>query len=395
VDSKVWRHAVSWLILALVVALPAIVLGGCGGGDGEDDPPGVDLQLTLTLIADGFLRPNYVTHAGDGTRRLFVTEQRGTIRIIENGQVLPGPFLDLSGIVINQSEAGLLSVAFHPDYERNGRFFVNFVSERSGRLTSYVSEFRVSAGDPNVADPGSERVVLQYDQPALNHNGGLLLFGPDRLLYIGTGDGGGVVARQNAQDLTDLLGKVLRIDVDSGNPYSIPPGNPFVGNQAARGEIYAYGFRNPWRFSIDATTRRIYLGDVGENAVEEINLVEAGGNYGWPILEGDVCFGGGNCDPSGTVLPIYQYSHNGVCSVTGGYVYRGARYPSLRGDYLFSDFCAGTIWRLRQTAGAWEAEAALHTGHQVTSFGEDWEGELYLVAIAGGVYRIDAEPVAP
>jgi glucose/arabinose dehydrogenase len=374
------------------VLMVAAILHGCGG-DGDGNGPIVPLELVLNPVADGFNRPNYVTSAGDGSGRLFVVEQGGRIRIINaNRQVLATPFLDLSGIVDDRGEAGLLSVAFHPNYERNGRLFVYFLSQRDGRLKSYVSEFTVSSGNANRVDPGSERVLIELNQPGVFHNGGLVTFGPDGFLWIGLGDGGGAQNRDEAQNLGSLFGSILRIDVNRGNPYAIPPGNPFVGRQGARPEIYAYGFRNPWRFSLDQANGRLFVGDVGENTWEEINLVAAGGNYGWPIMEGPDCFPPGtNCDRSGLRLPIHAYQHGqgGVCSVTAGYVYRGARYPALRGTYFFADYCSGIIWRLRQSGGQWQATQELDSNLRISSFGVDEAGEMYAVDLNGGVYRMD------
>lgn len=378
------------LLCVCAVAFGGTLIAGCGGGDGA---PAM-LRLVLTPVADGFQRPNYVTSANDGTRRLFVVEQRGTIRIIDaSGQVLAQPFVDLTGVVNDFGEAGLLSVAFHPNYQSNGRLFVYFVSDRGGSTKSYVSEFRVSAGNPNQVDPGSERVLFEVDQAGYFHNGGLVSFGPRGLLWCALGDGGGAT-RPNAQDRSDLLGTVVRIDVDSGDPYGIPPDNPFVSQAGVREEIYAYGFRNPWRYSIDPASGRLFVADVGENTWEEVNLVEAGGNYGWPIMEGPECFPPGtNCDTSGLELPVHAYTHGqgGVCSVTGGYVYRGNRYPRLRGVYFFADYCAGTIWRLQQSGGGWQRIEELDTQLRITSFGVDWDGEMYVVDLGGGVYRMDFE----
>ncbi|MGM0492759.1 MAG: PQQ-dependent sugar dehydrogenase [Armatimonadota bacterium] len=382
-----------WPVLGLAAAALVVlgVTGGCGGGGGGDGPE--RLQLVLTQVGEGFDRPNYVTSANDGTRRLFVVEQGGTIRIIDpSGQVLSEPFLDLSDIVVNTGEAGLLSVAFHPDYGDNGRLFVYFVSDRSGSLRSYVAEFHVSAGNANRVDPATERVLIEVEQGATNHNAGLVTFGPDGYLWCSLGDGGTVAS--DAQDLGNLLGALLRIDVDRGDPYGIPGDNPLVGRAGAREEIFAYGFRNPWRYSIDHPTGRVFVGDVGQNQWEEIDLVEAGGNYGWPIMEGPDCFPpGSSCDTTGLELPIYEYSHDGdVCAVTGGYVYRGDRHPSLRGVYFFADYCSGVIYRLTEDDGQWQAQAELETDLQIPSFGTDEDGEMYVVDIGGGVYRMDFEP---
>lgn len=388
-----------WTLVGLAcVGLVAIGLAaGCSGGDGDGTGRRV-LRATLTPIASGFVRPNYVTSANDGTGRLFVVEQRGTIRIIESsGRVVPEPFLDISGEVNDTGESGLLSVAFHPNYRNNGRFFVYFCSDRDGPIRSYLAEFQVAALNPNRANEASERVLFEVDQGSFFHNGGLVTFGPEGYLWCSLGDGGNPT-RQSAQDRSNLLGTLVRIDVDRSAPYSIPDDNPFAGRAGIRGEIYAWGFRNPWRYSIDPATGRIFVGDVGQDDWEEINLVKAGGNYGWPIMEGAHCFPPGTtCDQTGLELPIYEYPHGqgGVCSITGGYVYRGARYPQLRGAYFYADYCAGTIYRLTEDTGQWQSEMELDTELRITSFGVDANGEMYVVDLDGGVHRMDFAPQTP
>lgn len=382
-----------WVLLGLA-SVGLIALGftaGCGGSGGDGGGQQV-LQLVLTQIADGFQRPNYVTSAGDRSGRLFVVEQRGMIWIVDpTGQVLASPFLDLSNVVNDFGEGGLLSVAFHPDYENNGRLFVYYVATDGADIKSYIAEFEVSANNANEVDDGSQQVLLEIDQASYFHNGGLVTFGPEGYLWCGLGDGGNAT-RPNAQDPSDLIGALLRIDVDGGTPYAIPASNPFVGQGGARDEIYAYGFRNPWRYSIDPTTARVFVADVGQDDWEEINIVEAGGNYGWPTMEGPDCFPPGtNCDTTGLELPIFQYAHGqgGVCAVTGGYVYRGNRYPQLRGVYFYADYCAGTIHRLTEDNGQWTAALELDTDLQINSFGVDEDGEMYVVDLNGAVYRMD------
>ncbi len=383
------------LIRVMIVALVCAGLGVAGtiaGCDGRNATETIEhLELELSQIADGFSRPIHVTSAGDGSGRLFVTEQTGAIRIIDpDGQVLPEPFLDLSGVVNPTGEAGLLSVAFHPDYSNNGRLFVNFVSDREGIARSYVSEFEVDPEDPNRVQAGSERVLFSVDQATYYHNGGLLLFGPDGYLWCGLGDGHG--PPEVAQDNSNLLGALLRIDVDNGDPYGIPNDNPFVDDAQARDEIYAYGFRNPWRFSIDHETGRIFVADVGADDWEEVNLVEAGGNYGWPMMEGTHCYPPGtDCDPTGLELPIYEYTIRDVehCAIIGGEVYRGERYPGLEGVYFFGDWCSGVIWSLLERDGEWEAQTQLDSNLRISSFGLDEDGEMYVVDLEGGVYRMD------
>jgi len=341
-------------------------------------------------VAGGLEAPLYVTHAGDRSGRLFVVEQAGRIRIISDGRLLARPFLDISARVISGGEMGLLSVAFHPRFAANGRFFVNYTAN-GGRLRTVIAEYRVSADDPNVASR-TERVLLTIDQPYRNHNGGLNLFGPDGMLYIGMGDGGsGGDPHNNGQRLDTLLGKMLRIDVDGGTPYRVPPDNPFVGRAGARGEIWAYGLRNPWRFSFDRADGRLFLADVGQNAWEEIDLIERGGNYGWRIMEGAHCFQPQTgCDRTGLALPIAEYGREGGCSVTGGHLYRGSRIRDLVGRYLFADYCAGRFWVLSEASGRWTMSTLLESGLRVSSFGEDQDGELYVVDHGGAIYRIVA-----
>lgn len=353
------------------------------------------LTYALERIADGFDRPTHLTHAGDGSGRLFVVEQAGRVWILRDGQRLAEPFLDIRALVGSRgNEQGLLSIAFHPQFAANGRFFVNY-TDTSG--DTVVAEYRVSA-DPNRADPASARVLLRIAQPAANHNGGLLLFGPDGYLYIGTGDGGSAGDPLNAgQRLDTLLGKLLRIDVDNGQPYAIPPDNPFINRAGALPEIWAYGLRNPWRFAFDPVAGLLFIADVGQNAWEEVNVapVDAAGlNYGWRLMEGDQCYRPTNCEPSGLVLPVAVYGHDnatGGCSVTGGEVYRGARQPALAGVYFYADFCTGNLWALWAKAGEWQHALVARLTIQTTSFGVDEEGEIYLLDRAGGVYRLASQ----
>jgi glucose/arabinose dehydrogenase len=370
--------------------------------------------VALTAVATGLTSPLQVAHAGDGSGRIFIVERAGIIKIVRNGTVLPTPFLDITGRVTSGGEQGLLSVAFHPRYASNGRFFVNYTADRNG-LRSIIAEYRVSA-NPDVAGT-TETGILEIPQPFDNHNGGLNTFGPDGMLYIGMGDGGGVGDPQNnGQRLDTLLGKLLRIDVNvtppvptapgAGRPirprepgvtYLIPADNPFVGQPGARGEIWAYGFRNPWRWSFDRLTRRLFLADVGQGNWEEVNLVERGGNYGWRIMEGAHCFNPpSGCSTTGLRLPVAEYSHAEGCSITGGYVYRGAQIPALRGHYLFGDFCSGRIWSLQEARPAvWIRDQLLQTTLALSSFGEDESGEVYAVDLNGTVYRLTQSPARP
>jgi glucose/arabinose dehydrogenase len=348
------------------------------------------------IIASSFDRPVQVTNAGDGSNRLFVVEQGGRVRIIDGGSVLPVPFLDLRSIVSPGSERGLLGLAFHPDYRTNGQFFVDYTNLAGNTV---IARYQASS-DPNRADAGSAAILLTIAQPAANHNGGQLRFGPlDGYLYIGMGDGGDP---SQAQNNTTLLGAMLRIDVDGGSPYAIPPDNPFVG-RAGADEIWAVGLRNPWRFSFDRATGDLYIGDVGGDTWEEVDLEQtgtAGGrNYGWPIREGpcplgrrDPCLPG----PSSVTDPIAFYDHPFGRSVTGGFVYRGALFPALEGYYFYADFVAGWVWALRVNGTSSTTPVLLlNAGFNVSSFGEDEAGELYIVDYGGGTVRRVEDARAP
>lgn len=368
------------------------------GAPGSFDPAAV--QLSLRPVAQGLTAPLLVTDPGDGSGRLFVVQQTGQIRIVRDEQVLARPFLDISDRLVSGGEQGLLGLAFHPQYARNGRFFVNYTDVNGDTV---VSEFRVSGNDPDVADPTSERLLLGFDQPFANHNGGNLVFGHDGYLYIGTGDGGsGGDPFGNGQSLDTLLGKLLRIDVDAKNAgaYGIPADNPFVDRSGARPEIWAYGLRNPWRFSFDLDTGDLWIADVGQSTFEEIDHVEAGSpggeNFGWNTMEGFSCFApASGCDRQGLVVPVAVYGHDEGCSVTGGFVYRGERWPALAGAYLFADYCSGTIWALDAGArGRQQPAEMLQTSHAISSFGEDVSGELYLTDLGSGeVFEIVGRPV--
>ncbi len=349
-------------------------------------------SMTLEQVAEEFKSPVYLT-APTGDPRLFVVEQAGRIRIIKNGAALPVPFLDIALRVKSGGEQGLLSVAFHPDYRRNGLFFVNF-TDRNGETR--VERFKVSA-NADVADPASTLLILKIDQPYGNHNGGLVMFGPDGMLYIGMGDGGsGGDPKGNGQSKNALLGKLLRINVSRAEPYTIPVGNPYANGVDGKAEIWAIGARNPWRFAFDGPTGLLYVADVGQNEIEEIDVLparKAGVNYGWNVMEGDACYHpSSGCNRAGLEIPVLTYKHLGsACSITGGYVYRGQKVPSIVGHYFYADYCAGWVRSFKYANGAatdrreWKLSQSV--GH-IVSFGEDSSGEIYIVAENGKIFRI-------
>jgi glucose/arabinose dehydrogenase len=354
--------------------------------------PSDAITLTLETVASGLDNPVYVT-SPPGDPRLFVVEQTGRIRIISNGTVLSLPFLDLRSRITRGGEQGLLSVAFHPSYATNGFFFVNFTDTRGD---TQVERFHVSA-NPDVADPASNTTIITVAQPFTNHNGGLVMFGPDGMLYIGMGDGGsGGDPQGNGQSSNTLLGKMLRIDVNGALPYVVPPTNPFVNRAGTRPEIWASGLRNPWRFSFDRQAGLLYIADVGQGDREEIDVVPSatgGVNYGWNTMEGVVCYASTNCNRTGLTLPVLDYRHTDGCSVTGGYVYRGARIPAIAGRYFYSDYCSGWLRSFRVVDGAVTSPIEWPVGNigNVTSFGEDSSGELYITVAAE---RFTVSPVA-
>jgi glucose/arabinose dehydrogenase len=342
---------------------------------------------TWRSFMDGFDKPLLLTHAGD--ERLFVVEQDGLIWVIEDGQKVQEPFLDISDIVgADASERGLLGLAFHPNYDETGRFFVNYTNLR-GNTT--ISSFFVSS-DRNKADTTSEVILLDISQPFSNHNGGGIAFGPDGYLYLGTGDGGsGGDPNGFGQNLNVLLGKMLRLDIDSQQPYAIPADNPFIDKEGL-GEIWAYGLRNPWRFAFDPLIGDLYMGDVGQNAWEEVNFQSAdshgGLNYGWNIMEGSHAFSEG--DQSGLTLPVAEYDHSHGCSITGGVVVRDSELPRWGGVYLYGDFCSGQIWGLiRNEGGAWTNLALYKSGASISSFGLDSSDRVYLVDHGGTIFRLE------
>lgn len=363
-----------------------------------------EAQITLNqVIASGFSAPIQVTNAGDGTHRLFVVEQTGKIRIVKNGSVLSTPFLDLTGLIVCCGERGLLGLAFHPNYASNGYLYVDYTRASDG--ATVIARYRVSASNANQVDPASALVLFTISQPYTNHNGGQLLFSPvDGYLYIGMGDGGGSGDAQNrAQNTGSLLGKILRLDVDHGSPYAIPPDNPLVG-LPGNDEIWALGLRNPWRFSFDRLNGDLYIGDVGQNLWEEIDFqaenTPGGKNFGWRCREGAHNFNfSGSCSSLTLVDPIAEFSHSVGYSVTGGFVYRGEDYPNLTGRYFYADYVTGQIWSLYKTSESpliWSTPTLeLDTSFNISSFGEDENGEIYVVNYNQGQIRLLADVAGP
>ncbi|MFN8499578.1 MAG: PQQ-dependent sugar dehydrogenase [Anaerolineae bacterium] len=355
--------------------------------------------IRLERVVSGLNNPTTIANAGDGSNRLFVLEKGGAIRIVKDGAVLPQPFLDITNLVYSVgTEQGLLGLAFAPDYRTSGVFYVYYIAQdRNSTLVRYTV-----SDDPNRADPASAEVIFTAQQPSFpNHKGGELTFGPDGYLYLGLGDGGGAGdPAKNAQNLGSPLGKILRFDVGRGAPYAIPADNPFKSRNGARPEIWAYGLRNPWRFSFDRATGDLYIADVGQNVWEEINVQprasKGGENYGWNRMEGNHCFPpDSQCQTQGLVRPVAEYNHSeGGCSVTGGFVYRGAAQPALSGAYILADYCTGKFWALsRGPDGQWQRTLLTQAAVSPSSFGEDEAGEMYVVGInQGELYRILATP---
>jgi len=353
-------------------------------------------HITLSQIAEGLNRPVSLTNTNDSSGRLFIVEQRGRITIMNNG-ILSDSFLNIEDRVKSPAngggnEEGLLGLAFPPGYNEKGYFYVYYTMLSGDNV---IARFSLD-DNPNSADPASEEQILVLPHPTYtNHNGGQLNFGPDGYLYISTGDGGGGGDPQdNAQDPSSLNGKILRIDVENeppdGENYAIPGDNPFVGDAAYLPEIWALGLRNPWRFSFDRLMGDLYIADVGQNSLEEVNFQPAdspgGENYGWNIFEGDQCYSGGTCDPTGMTMPVHTYpTITPECAITGGYVYRGSEYPNLQGLYIFGDFCSGKIWELHKNNDAWEHELLIDTDLRISTFGEDEEGKLYVADMVTGI----------
>jgi glucose/arabinose dehydrogenase len=354
-----------------------------------------DLQLEFTQVSDLFGIVD-ITNAGDGSDRLFLVEQAGRIYILKDGQTLPEPFLDIRDRVTGGGERGLLSLAFAPDFKSSGNFYV-FYTQSGG--DTVLSRFGVSA-NPDIANINNEKKLLTVEQPYSNHNGGRLQFGPDGMLYLGFGDGGSSNdPGQRAQDGSTLLGKLIRIDVDPVNvSYAIPADNPFLENAGVRDEIWALGLRNPWKISFDPKTGDLYIADVGQSALEEVNfqaVTSSGGeNYGWDIMEGSQCTDG-NCDQSGMTLPVSEYTHDDGCSITGGEVYRGQSYPNLKGRYLFGDYCSGKIWSLHKDGADWVTTLLTDTNFDITTFGLAEDRSMFVANSSGGIYLISDGDVKP
>ncbi|MEO8368726.1 MAG: PQQ-dependent sugar dehydrogenase [Candidatus Solibacter sp.] len=349
-------------------------------------------DIRTVQVASGVANITDIQNAGDGSGRLFLVQQNGVVRTLRNGSVAATAFLDIRGKTSASGERGLLGLAFPPDFLQKQRFYVDYTDLNGDTV---IAQYRMLAG-VDTADAASEVVLMKIAQPFANHNGGQVRFGPDGYLYVAMGDGGSAGdPRGNGQNLGALLGKILRLDVESDPGHvRIPADNPFVNRAGARGEIWAYGLRNPWRFSFDRVTHDLWIADVGQDTYEEVNLQPAGSrggeNYGWNQMEGMHCYQSG-CRMDGLTLPVAEYTHAaGGCSVTGGFVYRGTRSPGMRGLYLYGDYCSGRIWALEKQAGAWSNRLVLSSGFTITTFGEDEAGEIYLAnGAAGTVFRID------
>ena len=382
------RHVTraGWIVLAAACLL---LLTGCGGVQHPTPAPSPG-AISLQLVASGLRAPLDLEQPGDGSGRLFIVEQGGTIKILQNGALLPQPFLDISSKVINKVEMGLLGVTFHPAFQANGKFYVNYVRNFGGQFQSVIAEYQVSGANPNQANPGSERILLTVNQVNNfpNHKAGQLALGPDGFLYFGLGDGGGAGDPfGHGQNTQILLGKMMRIDVNSAGPntpYAIPSDNPFVAGGGLP-EIYAFGFRNPWRFSFDRGSGRLFVADVGQDSFEEIDIVNKGGNYGWNTMEGDHCFKPpSNCNMAGLILPIVEIPHPEGEAVIGGFVYHGTTLAGMQGRYIFGDL-NGQIWSLTENApNTFTRALILKPGFNISSFGQDSAGELYVVDISGG-----------
>jgi glucose/arabinose dehydrogenase len=393
------RHKALFLTLITIVIISVPIFLLLWQKTQQSNPtsgPIVSLKTPLvrpSLIATGLQSPTgLVATPNPADKRLFAVEQAGKIRTIRpSGQLEPTPFLDISAKVLFDGEMGLLGLAFHPSYKQNGYFYVNYIDK--GQHT-VVARYQVKSG---VADPASEKILFTLKQPYTNHNGGDLLFGPDGYLYIALGDGGSAGDPENrAQDKTSYFGKILRIDVNKGDPYGIPSTNPFVHDSSAKPEIWAYGLRNPWRISFDKKTGDLYIADVGQGRIEEINFQKAaskgGENYGWSCYEGKQTFKPENCKgPEAYASPVVEYDHlEGRCSITGGYAYRGTHYPALTGKYFYGDYCNGQLFYAEDKNSNWAGTLATSTPYAISTFGQGSDGELYFADFkTGSVYHIE------
>jgi len=374
-----------------------VLAASCGGK--QQAPRGIQpgsARIQARLIVNGLSQPVDLQSAPGDTNRLFIVEKPGLIRVFQGGALLSRPFLDISSRVSNGTEQGLLGLTFHPQFATNRRFYVDYTD---GNGDTRVVEFLADAGLDSAS--ATEREILLVAQPAANHNGGQLAFGPEGYLYVALGDGGGAGGTyHNGQNLGSLLAKLLRLNVDMGSPYSVPPDNPFVGQTGAKEETWDYGLRNPWRFSFDRLTGDIYIGDVGQDLYEEVDYEphQAGGkNYGWSIMEGFHCYNASTCNKAGLTLPVAEYAHSDGCSITGGYIYRGSEIPELNGVYFYGDYCTGIVRSFKIDQGNavnaqdWTSTLRTQSGgrmEQLSSFGQDARGELYLVLLTGEVYQI-------
>lgn len=383
------------LTAAAILGACLLAATGCNGDDSGNGPPPEVPPLAAQLVLGGFSHPNFVT-APSGDSRLFVIERTGTIRIIKNGALLPTPFLDLTDKVSSGSEEGVLGLAFAPDYATSRMFVVHYIDPS---LTVVISRFHAPSAGADVADT-AEQVLLSVPQPGGGHNGGTVLFGPDGYLYASLGDGRCCGDPDgHGQDRTELLGSILRLDVPNAGPYQVPATNPWATHPTFRHELWNYGLRNPWRFSFDRTTGDLYIADVGDGRREEVSVMPhtstGGENLGWRVTEGLECWQGDPCSTAGITLPVLDYDHSEGCAVMGGYVYRGAAIPALRGTYFYADFCSGFVRSFRWVNGAATEQKEypdfLPSGAQPNSFGEDRAGELYITTEGGEVYRVVAE----
>ncbi len=407
----------AWRVVATVLIAIFLMLGLYGATVTYAAPSAVTWPtIHLEPVASGFINPIDVVSANDGTGRLFVVERGGLVYIIENGERLETPFLDISDRVATCDECGLLGLAFPPGYAEKGYFFVNYTSLEANDVVppdtgdddsptvgdTVIARFHIT-NNLNLADAEDEAPILRINQPDTNHNGGHILFGPDGYLYIGMGDGGGGGDEfENAQDPASLLGKILRIEVGAVSTYTVPASNPFTGTTGYRDEIWATGVRNPWRFGFDRSTGDLYVADVGQGGYEEVNhvaasdIVTGGMNFGWPTMEGNVCFppaGPPDCDSAGLTTPVATYDHGLGCSITGGHVFRSIR-PAQAPVYLYADYCTGRLWGLQADGNEWASVELDDFDFQVTSFGEDEEGKIYVVSYAGTIYQVVNSPVS-